>query len=89
MRETDRNGQPTEMAELSELKEKVAEALLSLGEERRKLLVLTHFRGMRYQEVADGLMEPVPIGTIRSRTFMGRRNLRENKQLRDYLEHTA
>ena len=51
------------------------EALASLDEESRELLVLREFQGLSYQELAEVL--GCPVGTVRSRLFRARAILRE------------
>ena len=52
----------------------VEEAMRRLGEEHRKVLIETHFRGRPYAEVAEEL--GVPEGTVKSRVYYGLRALR-------------
>lgn len=60
--------------------DKVLEAIDDLPEEYRTAVVLSDLEGLPYQEIAD-LME-VPVGTVKSRLFRGRRQLQ--KVLYDY-----
>src|SRR5215218_6384430 len=52
----------------------VEEAMRRLGEDHRRVLIETHFRGRPYSEVAAEL--GVPEGTIKSRVYYGLRALR-------------
>lgn len=52
----------------------VEEAMRRLGEEHRRVLIETHFRGRPYAEVAAEL--GVPEGTVKSRVYYGLRALR-------------
>jgi len=52
---------------------KVNEAMDSLSEEHREVLVMICVQGMRYQDVADTL--DVPVGTVRSRLSRAREQL--------------
>ncbi len=52
----------------------VEEAMRRLGEDHRRVLVETHYRGRPYAEVAAEL--GVPEGTIKSRVYYGLRALR-------------
>lgn len=59
---------------------KVLEAVEDLQEEYRVALVLSDIEGLTYQEIAEAL--DVPVGTVKSRLFRGRRQLQE--KLYDY-----
>jgi RNA polymerase sigma-70 factor (ECF subfamily) len=52
----------------------VEEAMRRLGDEHRRVLVETHFRGRPYAEVAEEL--GVPEGTVKSRVYYGLRAMR-------------
>ncbi|HEX2392983.1 MAG TPA: sigma-70 family RNA polymerase sigma factor [Solirubrobacterales bacterium] len=52
----------------------VEEAMRRIGEEHRRVLIETHYRGRPYSEVAEEL--GVPEGTIKSRVYYGLRALR-------------
>ncbi len=52
----------------------VEEAMRRIGEQHRRVLVETHYRGRPYAEVAEEL--GVPEGTIKSRVYYGLRALR-------------
>lgn len=60
--------------------EEVDNALAALPEEFRTVAIMSDIYGMQYQEIADALN--IPIGTVRSRLFRARRQLRE--KLADY-----
>lgn len=51
----------------------VLEAIDGLPEEYRTVVVLSDVEGLSYQEIAD--MLDVPVGTVKSRLFRGRRRL--------------
>lgn len=59
---------------------KIIEAIEGLPEEYRTAVVLSDVEGLAYAEIAE-LME-VPVGTVKSRLFRGRRRLQ--KELYDY-----
>jgi len=52
----------------------VEEAMRRIGEDHRRVLVETHYRGRSYAEVAAEL--GVPEGTVKSRVYYGLRALR-------------
>ncbi len=52
----------------------VEEAMRRIGEDHRRVLVETHYRGRPYAEVAKEL--GVPEGTVKSRVYYGLRALR-------------
>ena len=62
--------------------EEILEAIDDLPEEYRTAVVLSDLEGLAYNEIAE-LMD-VPVGTVKSRLFRGRRQLQE--RLRDYAE---
>jgi RNA polymerase sigma-70 factor, ECF subfamily len=63
--------EPLEQALLSW---QVEEAMRRIGEDHRRVLVETHYRGRPYAEVAAEL--GVPEGTVKSRVYYGLRALR-------------
>jgi RNA polymerase sigma-70 factor (ECF subfamily) len=52
----------------------VEEAMRRIGEDHRRVLIETHYRGRPYAEVAEEL--GVPEGTVKSRVYYGLRALR-------------
>lgn len=66
---------PEEEVFRREFWERLRRALDALPGEQREAVVLCDLEGMSYEEMADLL--GVPIGTIRSRIFRGRRALQE------------
>ncbi len=52
----------------------VEEAMRRIGEQHRRILVETHYRGRPYAEVAEEL--GIPEGTVKSRVYYGLRALR-------------
>src|SRR5690348_3093909 len=52
----------------------VEEAMRRIGEDHRRVLIETYFRGRPYSEVAEEL--GVPEGTVKSRVYYGLRALR-------------
>jgi RNA polymerase sigma-70 factor (ECF subfamily) len=55
--------------------ELVHEGLAALDAEHRQILVLREIDGLRYEEIAEIL--ELPIGTVRSRLFRARLQLRD------------
>jgi RNA polymerase sigma-70 factor (ECF subfamily) len=53
----------------------VQQAIQSLPDASRAVLVLKEYEGLSYQEIADAL--DIPIGTVMSRLNYARRSLRE------------
>lgn len=66
---------PPEVAERSERKQIVHQALNELQEEYRTPLILRELEGMSYGEIAA--LTDVPLGTVRSRIFRGRNELKQ------------
>ena len=58
----------------SEIRERVNAAIANLSPEQRTVLVLKELEGLEYHEIAELLN--LPIGTVMSRLFYARRNLR-------------
>lgn len=65
-----------------ELSDKIRQALETLPEYHRAVILLREVEGMSYEEIADVL--EVPKGTIMSRLFHARRKMQD--QLQPYLE---
>lgn len=66
---------PLQCAEQSEAREQVAEALRTLPEVFRTVVVLREIEGFGYEEIAEMLQ--VNLGTVKSRLTRGRAALRE------------
>jgi len=64
---------PERALRAAEAKRRVREALDTLSERDREVLVLKEFEGLRYREIAEVL--GVPIGTVMSRLYSARRRL--------------
>ena len=65
-----------------ELREKMAQAMETLSEKHRTILILREVEGLSYEEMADVLN--ISKGTVMSRLFHARRYFQE--ALKDYLE---
>jgi RNA polymerase sigma-70 factor (ECF subfamily) len=65
---------PDEVTERHRRARKLHEALDTLPQMYREILVLYHFEHLKYQEIADLL--DTPIGTVMNRIFRARRKLR-------------
>lgn len=63
-----------EGVERDEERQRMVEALDSLSDEHRAILVLRDGRGLEYEQIADAL--EIPVGTVRSRLFRARAALR-------------
>lgn len=70
----DASPQPVDALEARERQELLADALASLDEEQREIVVLRDFQGLSYDEIAEVL--ECPIGTVRSRLFRARSEIR-------------
>ncbi len=66
---------PQSMLLAREFAEQMEQAIMSLPEEQRVVLILCEFEGLSYQEIAEVL--ECPIGTIRSRLSRARTTLQE------------
>lgn len=55
--------------------EQILEAIDELPEEYRMTVLLSDLEGLTYQEIAD--LTDVPVGTVKSRLFRGRRRLQK------------
>ncbi|HEX5608771.1 MAG TPA: sigma-70 family RNA polymerase sigma factor [Solirubrobacterales bacterium] len=66
--------QSVEPLEEALLSWQVEEAMRRIGEDHRRVLIETHYRGRPYSEVAEEL--GVPEGTVKSRVYYGLRALR-------------
>jgi RNA polymerase sigma-70 factor (ECF subfamily) len=64
---------PRRAYEADEARRRIHEALESLSENDREVLVLKEFEGLRYREIAD--LVGIPIGTVMSRLYTARRRL--------------
>jgi RNA polymerase sigma-70 factor (ECF subfamily) len=73
---------PEEFLVDQELSEDLAPALAALPEEFRLAVILSDILELSYREIAASL--GVPLGTVRSRIFRGRKLLRES--LQEYAE---
>jgi RNA polymerase sigma-70 factor (ECF subfamily) len=73
---------PERMYEHSELQMKIQKALLKLPEKQRAVILLFDLEGMSYEEIAK--VVDCPVGTVKSRLFNARLQLR--KLLQPYLE---
>lgn len=71
----DRNLQPEQAVERTEQAELVQAALLSISDEHRQILVLREMEDCSYETIAEIL--ELPVGTVRSRLFRARLQLKE------------
>lgn len=77
----DRRAGPTERAEQEERCRQVREAIASLSEEHRAVVILREIDGCCYETIAEIL--DLPVGTVRSRLHRARLELRD--QLKEVL----
>lgn len=66
---------PDGALELSELSHRVQEALMRVSAQHRAVIVLRHFLGCSYREIADVLN--LPEKTVKSRLFSARKTLKQ------------
>jgi RNA polymerase sigma-70 factor (ECF subfamily) len=66
---------PDEELGKRELVERVLNAISSLDEQHREVLVMSEVRGMRYSDIAEAL--GIPVGTVKSRMFNAMKRLRK------------
>jgi len=66
---------PYETAADKELTETIKKALKKLPEAQREVVFLFHFQELTYEEIAEVM--DVPVGTVMSRLFHGRKKLAE------------
>jgi RNA polymerase sigma-70 factor (ECF subfamily) len=71
----DRQSTPQNRAERQEEIQQVQTALANLGGQHSKILVLREIEGCSYETIAEILK--LPVGTVRSRLFRARMQLRE------------
>jgi RNA polymerase sigma-70 factor (ECF subfamily) len=76
---------PQRAAENRELQEKLSEALGTLTDNHRAILLLREVDGLSYEELSETL--GIPKGTVMSRLFHAR--LKMQKMLREYLGSEA
>jgi RNA polymerase sigma-70 factor (ECF subfamily) len=72
----------TDVAEVAERRERVAEAVRLLPPEQREVVELAYFRGLSQTEIAERTGQP--LGTVKTRTRLAGQKLRERlASLRD------
>jgi RNA polymerase sigma-70 factor (ECF subfamily) len=71
----DKTLQPEQVLALSEQAEMVQAALLEVTDEHRQILVLREMEDCSYETIAEIL--DLPVGTVRSRLFRARLQLKE------------
>ena len=71
----DRGPQPHELAELSERSRILQQAISSLPDYQRMMIVMYHTEGQSYEQIAEAL--DMPIGTVKSRLNRARISLRD------------
>ena len=76
---------PDAVAESSDLRGHIMEALSRLQEPHRSIIVLREIQDMKYEQISETLA--LPLNTVKSYLHRGRRMLRE--QLSEVLKHEA
>ncbi|UCG49664.1 MAG: sigma-70 family RNA polymerase sigma factor [Phycisphaerales bacterium] len=66
---------PAAVADKDETKKRVWQAIGKLDEKHREVIILRHFRGMSYEQMAEALF--CNKGTVTSRLYYARRKLHE------------
>lgn len=84
-RALDTCARPDEAAEKTEQRESVMTAIGMLEPDHREIIMLRHFQGMSYKEMAETL--GCPTGTVMSRLHSARQRLRE--MLEDAASHSG
>ena len=79
LRLTDSGPSPEMLLASSERTEVVQDAVLTLPDASRAVLVLREFESLSYQEIADAL--EIPVGTVMSRLNYARKLLREKLEV--------
>jgi RNA polymerase sigma-70 factor (ECF subfamily) len=69
------SGDPAETTYQSEISARLQRALMELNVDYRSVLILRHFNDLSYSEISDVLA--IPVKTVKSRLFTGRRLLRD------------
>lgn len=70
----DPSGGPAEQAASNELREMARTAIAELDEKHRLVLILSHFEGFKYREIAEIL--EIPEGTVKTRMMHAEQKLR-------------
>jgi RNA polymerase sigma-70 factor (ECF subfamily) len=66
--------QPDELALRSEQRSEILDAIASLGERHRLVVILRYYAGFTNEEIAQTL--DIPSGTVRSRLYTARQRLK-------------
>lgn len=66
---------PERIMEGAELRQALSDAILALPEQQREIIILRDIRGLSYEEIA--LVLALEAGTVKSRLFRARENLRK------------
>ena len=76
----DHNPGPDEVIQCNEIAEHIQGALLRLSNEQRAVIVMKHYEGLKFREIASVL--DCPLGTVKSRMHQGLEQMRI--MLRDF-----
>ena len=75
------NSNPVRKAKLSELQKKLNEAVQTLSDKHKQVVILHDIQGLPHEQIA--VMEKCSVGTIRSRLFYARQLLQQ--ELKEYM----
>lgn len=73
--DSDPEANPVVLAERNERRDRIWRAIQALSAQHREIVVMSHFQGMSYKEMAAAL--DIPIGTVMSRLHNAREALRK------------
>ncbi|MFH1941875.1 MAG: sigma-70 family RNA polymerase sigma factor [bacterium] len=80
---SDQNGKtPEEFCNHQQLKEILKQALMSIPEEQRVIIIMKQYQGLKFTEISDILKQP--INTTKSRLYYGLRALRKTLEESKY-----
>lgn len=77
--------EPDVQTENSELRTHIRQALATLAEPYRTIVIMREIQDMKYEQISDTV--DLPLNTVKSYLYRGRRMLRD--QLRDVVKHES
>lgn len=78
---------PSQEAQSAERRKQVRQAVDSLPEPARQVVILVYFQGLKYREAADVLS--IPLGTVKSRLYAAIEKLRQKLTPRAFRNERA